>query len=79
MPKQIIPPTILPRRQIFVIADELVPGLEFSQPTKSGSTWILFWVPESDRLYRWNGRWVAIKPQVISAQKKQFLNATSYR
>ena len=63
----------------MVIADELAPGIEFTQPTKSGSTWILFWMPDTNRLFRWDGRWTPIKPETISAQKKQFLSATSYR
>ena len=79
MPKQIIPPTISPRRQNFVIADELTHGIEFTQAAKSGNVLILYWIPKDDRLFRWGGKWIAIKPETISAQKKQFLSATSYR
>ena len=79
MYRHIQPPTILPRRQNMVIADELTHGIEFTQGTKNGNVLILYWIPKNDRLYRWDGRWTLIKPGTISAQKKQFLSATNYR
>ena len=73
------PLSIAPRRQIMVIDDQLVPGIEFTQAAKSGNVLILFWTIKGDRLYRWDGRWTPIKPETISATKKRFLSETNYR
>ena len=68
--------TIAPRRQNMVINDQLEPGVEFTQDTKSGSSWVLFWIPNDDRLYRWlDGQWKPLKPGIISDRKKDALRS----
>ena len=60
----------------IVVKGDLVPGVQFPQPTKSGEKLILVWAPETDRLYRWDcptQTWIRIKPDVISADKKRKL------
>ena len=62
----------------IVVKGDLVAGVQFVQPTKSGDRLILVWAPDSDRLYRWDcptQTWIRIKPDVISADKKRKLTA----
>ena len=60
----------------MVINEELTPGIEFTQDTKSGSSWVLFWVPTSDRLYRWlDGRWKPLRSDIITDRKKDALRS----
>jgi hypothetical protein len=73
--KQIKPHVINPRRRVMVINDELCPGVEFSQNTKSGDRWVLFFT-DSDRLYRWDrerSQWMGIQTTAISHAKQQQL------
>ena len=64
----------------MVIDDELTHGIEFTQAAKSGNVLILYWIPKSDRLYRWlDGKWIAIKSEAITLKKKQFLSETKHR
>ncbi len=60
----------------MVLNDELTPGIEFTQKTKSGSTFVLFWVPKDDRLYRWiDGKWKLLRSDIITDRKKQALRS----
>jgi hypothetical protein len=70
------PPDITPGRIVAVIDDQLVPGVQFCQDTKSGNRFVILWAPETDRLFKWEARsqlWRPIKPDTVSAAKKQKL------